>query len=429
MMYNINMKANNKSNNNNDKLDYLIKNLFITSNFSVSINIIKFNNDVKLLNIHSIKTTINKSIISKINGNQTITLFNKKYTDDSFDKFLHKFNKLIYFCYRKNIYPMNTRLKISISRDSGWGCMIRCGQMIMSRAIYKYLKSENYTSEKAILETIKYFLDIPYDINNIPNFFTSIMTRNPYINNETKLLPPFSIQMHCHLGNLYNKFAGEWFSDVNICQNYRDLNDNLNIFPNLKIFSFVSEFNLPEVLEKCFKVINNIDNNENNNDIITINNKSYFFEKSGLIFISMRLGINKITFEYYSSIKQLFKCKECIGIIGGETNLAHYFIGYNDKGNLIYLDPHITRECVNELNKENIINDYLTKNILEISMNDMSTALSVGFLFRNKNEFEDLIQFVEIFCSNSFPCFGFTKEKVEMDINKYENLFNDEDDF
>ena len=109
--------------------------------------------------------------------------------------------------------------------------------------------------------------------------------------------------------------------------------------------------------------------------------------------------------------------------------MAHYFIGYNDKGNLIYLDPHITRECVNELNKENIINDYLTKNILEISMNDMSTALSVGFLFRNKNEFEDLIQFVEIFCSNSFPCFGFTKEKVEMDINKYENLFNDEDDF
>ena len=418
-----------ENNNNKDKLNYLIKNIFISSIDSSPINIIKLNKNIDSFNFKEINTTINKALITKISNYKSITLFNKTYSTDSFFKFLYKFNKLIYSCYRKNIYQMPTRLKITISRDSGWGCMIRCGQMIMSRAIYKYLKSEKFTIEKAISETIKLFLDIPFDLNNIPNYYTSIMTKNPYINNETKLLPPFSIQMHCHLGNLYNKFAGEWFSDVNICQNYRDLNDNLNIFPNLKIFSFVSEFNLPEVLEKCFKVINNIDNNENNNDIITINNKSYFFEKSGLIFISMRLGINKITFEYYSSIKQLFKCKECIGIIGGETNLAHYFIGYNDKGNLIYLDPHITRECVNELNKENIINDYLTKNILEISMNDMSTALSVGFLFRNKNEFEDLIQFVEKLCSNTFPCFGFCKEKIELDINKYENLYNDEDDF
>ena len=429
------MKTNNKSNNNNDKLDYLIKNLFITSNFSVSINIIKFSNDINLLDINKIKTTINQSILYKINTSKTITLFSKKYTDDSFDKFLHKFNKLIYFCYRKNIYPINTRLKISISRDSGWGCMIRCGQMIMSRAIYKYLKSEKYTSEKAILETIKYFFDIPYDINNIPNFFTSIMTKNPYINNETKLLAPFSIQMHCCLGNLYNKYAGEWFSDVNICQNYKDLNDYLNVIPNLKIFSFVSELNMGEVMDECFELID--ENNKDNNDDIDIdinkiaifNNKKYLMKKCGLIFVSMRLGINKVSVEYYSSIKKLFQCKECIGIIGGETNLAHYFIGYNDKGNLIYLDPHITRDAVLELNRDNILNDYLYKNILEISLNDMSTALSVGFLFRNKNEFEDLVKFMENFVKDDFPCFGFTKEKIVIDVNKYENLFNDEDDF
>ena len=427
------MKTNNNSNNNKEKLDYLIKNIFITPNYSESINIIKFNNDVKLLNIHAIKTTINKSIISKINGNQTITLFNKKYTYYTLDNFLSKYNKLIYFCYRKNIYPINTRLKISISRDSGWGCMIRCGQMIMSRAIYKYLKSENYTSEKAILETIKYFLDIPYDINNIPNFFTSIMTRNPYINTETKILAPFSIQIHCFLGNIYNKYGGEWFSDVNICQNYKDLNNYLNIIPNLKIFSFVSELNMGEVMDECFELINQ--NNKDNNEVIDINkittfiNKKYLMKKSGLIFVSMRLGINKVSVEYFSSIKKLFQCKECIGIIGGETNLAHYFIGYNDKDNLIYLDPHITRDAVLELNQDNILNDYLTKNILEISMNDMSTALSVGFLFRNKNEFEELVQFMENFTKDDFPCFGFTKEKIVIDVNKYENLFNDEDDF
>ena len=416
------------SNKNTDKLNYLIKNIFITSTNSDHFNSIKLNNDINSININKNNANINNNIMSKISSFKSISLFNKKYTNESFYKFMDKFNKLIYFCYRKNIYPMNTRLKITLSRDSGWGCMIRCGQMLMSRAIYKYLKSEKNSTEKAIIEVIKLFLDVPYDLKNIPNFFTSILTKNPYINNETKILPPFSIQMHCFLGNLYNKYAGEWFSDVNICQNYKDLNDNLNIFPNLKIFSFISELNMADVMEECFEVVNNLDNNKNI-DITTFNNKKYIFKKSGLIFVSMRLGITKVSGEYYSSIKYLFQCKECIGIIGGETNLAHYFIGYNDKGNLIYLDPHITREGVVELNEDSIINDYLNKNLLELSMNDMSTALSVGFLFRNKNEFEDLTKFMENYSEKNYPCFGFCKEKIVLDINKYENLFNDEDDF
>ena len=118
-----------------------------------------------------------------------------------------------------------------------------------------------------------------------------------------------------------------------------------------------------------------------------------------------------------------------MGIIGGETNLAHYFIGYNDKGNLIYLDPHITRDVTFELNQNNIMKDYLTKNVLEISMNDMSTALSVGFLFRNKNEFEDLTKFLDNYSKFEFACFGYSKEKIVIDFNKYDDIFNDQDDF
>ena len=422
-----------KENNNIiNKFDYLIKNIFIPQNNSDSINVIKFNNDIDTININKINAVINKSVIDKVMNYKTITLFNKTYSNDSLYKFMNKFNKLIYFCYRKNIYPINSRLKISLSRDSGWGCMIRCGQMIMARIIYKYLKTEKYSTEKAISETIKYFMDIPYIISNVPNFLTSFLTKNPYINNTTKLLSPFSIQMHCWLGNIYNKFGGEWFSDVNICQNYRDLNDNLNILPNLKIFSFISELDMGEVMEGCFTLIdNNKDNNDNTveENIVEFNNKRYIMNKKGLIFVSMRLGINKVSFEYFSSIKNLFQCKECMGIIGGEANLAHYFVGYNDKGNLIYLDPHITRESVIELNQDTIMNDYLSKNILELSMNDMSTALSVGFLFRNKKEFIELVDFIEKYCANPFPCFGFSKEKIVIDINKYENLFNDEDDF
>ena len=409
-----------------DRSNYLIQKIFIYEDSSKPNDIVKINskNNFNLKNLY-----INNSILESIKCNQKITLFNKTYTNKELGKYLYKFNKLIYFCYRRNIYPITTKTNNIITRDSGWGCMIRCGQMIMSRAIYKYLKSKNFSSEKAIYETIKYFLDIPYSEKGIPSIFSSILSKNQRLNIKNfKIFPPFSIHIHCFLGLFYKKHAGEWFSDVNISQNYRDINKIFDLFPELNIFSFITDFNLNEILDECFTLVDN-NYKDNSKKIFTLNNKQYIMKKCGLIFISVRLGIQKITREYYFSLKKVFECKECIGIIGGETNLAHYFIGYNDKGNLIYLDPHITREAVCNLNDDSITNDYLVKNIHEISIDGMSTALSIGFLFRNDKEFEDLIQFLDLYNKNSYPCFGYLKEKIELNIDTYENLFNDEDDF
>ena len=148
------------SSNDNEKLNkhnYLIQNIFISENNSQSNNVISlkntFNFSIKQVNISS-------NALDLINRTDEITLFHKKYKKEEKQKLINKFNKLIYFCYRSNTFPMYNKLNSILTRDSGWGCMIRCGQMIMARAVYKYLKSKNFSSEKAILETIKYFLDI-----------------------------------------------------------------------------------------------------------------------------------------------------------------------------------------------------------------------------------------------------------------------------
>ena len=418
------MESSNEKNDILVKLQYLTDNIFISKDNSEFNNIASFTNNFN----YTIKNlNINNPVLEQITINDKISLFNKKYTNEQKQKLIYNFNKLMYFCYRKNTYPMKTRINIGISRDSGWGCMIRCGQMIMSRAIYKYLKSKKFSTEKAICETLKYFLDIPYSDKNLPSIFSSLLSINPNLNN-VGILPPLGIQMHTLLGKFYNKYAGEWFSDVNICKNYKDINECFNLFPELGILHFVSDLNLQEVLDKCFTLVNN-ENSDKNKKIFDLNDNKYIMKKCGLIFISTRIGITKITNEYYCSLKNLFECKECIGIIGGQTNLAHYFIGYNDKGDLIYLDPHVTRDAVNELNENSIINDYLIKNLHEISIDDMSTALSVGFLFRNSDEFEDFLLFLENYSKKNYPCFGYLKKKIEVDINQYENLFNDEDDF
>ena len=422
------MEKSKKENDIINKSKYLKQNIFVSESESepeYNTNISysdKFNVNVKQNNINN--------ILYKINNESEITLFNKKYKKEQAQKLQYTFDKIIYFCYRKNTYPFKSRTNGILTRDSGWGCMIRCGQMIMARGIYKYLKSKNYSTEIAISETIKYFLDIPYSEDNIPLIFSFILSigLNSNDNEPTKILPPFSAHMHCLIGKFYNKYGGEWFSDVNICQNYRDINAIFNLFPELSIIHFITDFQFEEVLNECFTLLND-DNIGKNKKIFNWNNKKYLMKKYGLFFISVRLGINKVTNEYYDSLKKLFECKECIGIIGGETNLAHYFIGYNDKGNLLYLDPHITRDAICELNDNIIMNDCLLKNIHEISIDDMSTGLSIGFLFRNIDEFEDLIQFMEKYNKTDFPCFGYIKQKIEIDITKYGNLFNDEDDF
>ena len=420
------MENSKKENDIINKSKYLRENIFVSESEPEFNNIItykdKFNFNVKQNNINN--------ILDKITIEDEVTLFHKKYKKEQEQKLQYTFDKIIYFCYRKNTYPFKSRNNGILTRDSGWGCMIRCGQMIMARGIYKYLKTKKYTTEKAISETIKYFLDIPYSENNIPLVFSSILSLDSNTNsNETiKILPPFSAQMHCLIGKFYNKYGGEWFSDVNICQNYRDINIIFNLFPELNIIHFITDFYLDDVLDQCFTLFSD-ENVDKNKKIFNWNNKKYLMKKCGLFFISVRLGINKVTNEYYDSLKRLFECKECIGIIGGETNLAHYFIGYNDKGNLLFLDPHITRDAINELNEDSIINDCLSKNIHEISIDDMSTGLSIGFLFRNIDEFEDLIQFMEKYNKSGFPCFGYIKQKIEINLSNYENLFNDEDDF
>ena len=69
-------------------------------------------------------------------------IFSKELNNDNNIKTTHFLMKIIYFSYRNNFNPIsnNNMFRLTYTSDSGWGCMIRCGQMIMSRGLYKYLK-------------------------------------------------------------------------------------------------------------------------------------------------------------------------------------------------------------------------------------------------------------------------------------------------
>ena len=144
----------------------------------------------------------------------------------------------------------------------------------------------------------------------------------------------------------------------------------------------------------------------------------------GIVFVNVRLGLDKIPIEYFPGIKELFNLKECIGIIGGQTRLACYFIGYaSDSDTLLYLDPHVTKDTFKQYLFKNVLEKHVNKEIHQLKMTKMSTAFTVGFCFRNYEEFLELYEFWSKAKQNNMPILGMIKTSVV--IEKYDEKEED----
>lgn len=144
--------------------------------------------------------------------------------------------------------------------------------------------------------------------------------------------------------------------------------------------------------------------------------------------MSIQLGIKNIPREYHKTIVDLMRLKQFVGAVGGRPNLAYYFVGVQypltyeqmpaDQGSeggnyadtaalgaqdvkLVYLDPHIVQNSV-----ENIQKEYLERNmkgrahfhcqearVVDISYLDPS--ISFGYLISSYTEYLEFASQIE----------------------------------
>ena len=65
------------------------------------------------------------------------------------DKIIYKLGKTLVYTYRKNFPKIKSyKTNKTYTTDAWWGCMVRCGQMILSRGIYRLLKSKGLDTKK-----------------------------------------------------------------------------------------------------------------------------------------------------------------------------------------------------------------------------------------------------------------------------------------
>ena len=59
----------------------------------------------------------------------------------------------------------------------------------------------------------------------------------------------------------------------------------------------------------------------------------------------MRLGLKKVSSEYFPAVRAFFMQKLNVGIIGGRPREAYFLVGMQDEC-LIFLDPHNTLDAI-----------------------------------------------------------------------------------
>ena len=360
-------------------------------------------------------------------------------------KYEKKFSKIISVTYRSYFKPQkNIKNNKEYTSDCGWGCMIRSSQMILCRGLYKIFKYNLKQKDNLTRIIVPFIMENNLKINETEYFgMTNYIDKLKSLGKKDiiEIDPPFSIHKICILGEIFGRTSGEWFSDYELPKIYDIINSTFDIIPNLSIIHFNSWVEFEIILNRCFKeenlsdkIDNNIieNNNINNENKIIIDGKNYIMEKMGLIFISVRLGIEEVNPDYFPSLKKLFDCKENIGFIGGKknSNSASYFFGYYDN-NLLFLDPHHNYPSINILDNNNI-NTYINKVVYKINLNSLKAGFTIGFVFRNIKEFNELLTYFRSLNYEKYPCFTFTEKKVKRNSKEIKEILNnisDKDDF
>ncbi|MCP9264349.1 Cysteine protease ATG4B [Dirofilaria immitis] len=332
-------------------------------------------------------------------SNLPIYLLGEKFTSRRDMGRIKEFmTSLLWFTYRKNFEPIGG---IGPTTDQGWGCMLRCGQMLLARVL--------------ILRHLG------------PDW---LWDRDIKLAEYKRILP--------HMGVSEGKKIGEWFGPNTAAQVLKKLViydqwsrltihvalDNVLITSDIRTMAFTR----PPYRRSGSRRETGSDCNDNQ-DIIdpagaeilpeltcspTRSETSSVSSYSGgiseewrplLIIIPLRLGLSTINRCYLPAIQAFFQLPQCVGIIGGRPNHALYFCGIADN-NLLYLDPHFCQDFVDldetttardkrdgyvEI-KNNEFKDstYHCPFILSTKFDKVDPSLALGFFCRTEDDYNDL---------------------------------------
>ncbi|CCD25695.1 cysteine protease ATG4 NDAI_0F03770 [Naumovozyma dairenensis CBS 421] len=264
------------------------------------------------------------------------------------------------FILREN--PINT-LENVISNpdcfftDIGWGCMIRTGQSLLGNALqlrnlgrdWRFDDNTDLKMTEKSNEIASWFMDTPEK--------------------------PFSLHRFISKGmQLSGKKPGEWFGPAATARS---------------IQSLVHEF--PECgIDKCLISVSSGDIYKT--EVEDVFNEGHTGEarngqkdKTILILLGVKLGIETINRCYWDSIRRILSSEYSIGIAGGRPSSSLYFFGYQGD-ELLYFDPHSPQPSYDK--NDLFYETCHTTNFGKLSLADMDPSMLLGIQITGRKEWE-----------------------------------------
>lgn len=350
---------------------------------------------------------------SKFSKSSPLIMLGKTYElTDPGDRelFRRSFSSLLWLTYRRGFPPLPG---CSLSTDSGWGCMLRTGQMLLAHGLLLHLMPPDW-SWTPNLHSVKDDLDLQDShtfSSSDPRQRSSNLSRQlslgslldrPMEGTHRRVVSwfadqpsaPFGIHKLVDLGKSSGKRAGDWYGPSIVAHILRKAVNKSPDVPRLSVY----------VAQDCTVY---------KEDVSSLcewpGSDSATFWTSVIILVPVRLGGQELNPNYIPCVKKLLGLHCCIGIIGGKPKHSLFFVGYQDN-NLLYLDPHYCQPTVNVRKGNFPLESFHCKHPKKMPFSRMDPSCTVGFYAKNPNDFETLCTVVTEALSTStdtYPMFIF----------------------
>lgn len=109
-----------------------------------------------------------------------------------------------------------------------------------------------------------------------------------------------------------------------------------------------------------------------------------------LLLLLSRIGLDTPQPDYREVVMKMLELKQFVGMIGGKPKKALFFVGHEERQELIYLDPHYVQECVTRRNLEAMLHTFSCDSYRTINYTNIDPSLGFGFLINNISDLEEL---------------------------------------
>ncbi|XP_058125395.1 cysteine protease ATG4B [Anopheles ziemanni] len=286
--------------------------------------------------------------------NETVWLLGTQYNaTDDLEAIRDDVQSRLWCTYRRGFVPIGNT---TLTTDKGWGCMLRCGQMVLAQALIQLHLGRDWR----------------WSLDSRDETYLNIVNRF-----EDSKQAPFSLHQIALMGDSSEeKRIGEWFGPNTVAQVLKKLvkfDDWCKLVIHVALDNTLAT---DEILELCAT-------------------KEPDAWKPLLLIIPLRLGLSEVNPIYIEGLKKCFQLPGNCGMIGGRPNQALYFIGYvGDEA--LYLDPHTVQrvgsvgdkqESTEQEQDETFHQRYASR----IKFASMDPSLAVCFLCVNRRQFELLV--------------------------------------